>query len=173
MFCEIKDHVDIESRRGLRAPDTTQFILTIYTFLGTLLIKLEHLNCGGWKWALWIDFVFFGSLVWLTYLLISLVGKYKSANLQAYFNLLDYFFFAFHLAMWIWLVVIFAKNEYLGCSAPVDMFGIVYLVFGCLALLLLVLSLFGWVFSLLRPKDSVSQQLGGFYDNDVDFNPYQ
>ena len=173
MFCEIKDHVDIESRQGLRSSDTTQFMLTLFTFLGTLLIKLEHLNCAGWKWGLWIDFVFFGSLVWLAYLLISLVGKYKSANLQSYFNFLDYFFFAFHLAMWIWLVVIFAKNEYLGCSSPVDMFGIVYLVLGALAALLLVISVIGWAFALCRPKDSVGQRLGGFYDNDVDFNPYQ
>lgn len=173
MFCEIKEHVDLESRQGLRAPDTTQLLLTLYTFLGTLLIKLHHLNCASWNWTLWIDFVFFGSLVWLTYLLISLVGKCKSASLQAYFALLDYFFFAFHLAMWIWLIVIFAKNEFLGCSAPVDMFGIVYLVIGSLAALLLLLSLVGWAFSLCRPKDSINQRLGGFYDNDVDFNPYQ
>jgi hypothetical protein len=173
MFCEINDNVDIENRRGLRAPDTTQVILSLYTFLGTLLIKLFHLNCGGWKWGLWIDFVFFGSLVWLTYLLISLVGKYKNANLQSYFNLLDYFFFAFHLAMWIWLVVIFAKNEYLGCSSPVDMFGIVYLVFGALAVLILIISAIGGLFSLIRPNDSANQRIGGLYDNDVDFNPYQ
>ncbi len=173
MFCEINDHVDIENRRGLRAPDATQFVITLYTFLGTLLIKLYHLNCAGWKWGLWIDFVFFGSLVWLAYLLISLVGKYKNANLQSYFNLLDYFFFAFHLAMWIWLIVIFSKSEYLGCSAPVDMFGIVYLVFGALSALLLIFSVIGRVFSLFRSSDSANQRLGGLYDNDVDFNPYQ
>ena len=172
MFCEIKDHIDLESRRGLRAPDTTQLVLTLYTFLGTLLIKLQHLGCGGWKWSLWVDFVFFGSLVWLAYLLISLVGKYKSANLQSFFRVLDYFFFAFHLAMWIWLVVVFARGEFLGCSAPVDMFGTVYLVLGALAALLLLLSLHGWAFSLCRPKDSTNQRWG-LYDNDVDFNPYQ
>jgi len=141
--------------------------------LGTLLIKLQHLTCSSWKWSIWVDFVFFGSLIWLAYLLVSLVGKYKSANLQAYFNLLDYFFFAFHLAMWIWLVVIFAKQQYLGCSAPVDMFGIVYLVLGALGALLLLLNIVGGLFSLCRPKDSVNQKFGGAFDNDTDFNPYQ
>ena len=141
MFCEIKYHVDIESRRKLRSADTTQLAMTFYTFFATLLIKLEHLNCNGWFWSIWIEFVFFGSLVWLAYMLISVVGKYKSANLQAYFILLEYLFFAFHLAMWIWLVVLFGKNEYLGCSSPVDMFGVVYLILGSFAILLLVLSL--------------------------------
>lgn len=173
MFCEIKDHVDLEGRRSLRSADTSQLLLTLYTFLGTLLIKLFHLNCAGWKWSLWIDFVFFGSLIWLAYLLISLVGKYKSSDLKYFFSLLDYFFFAFHLAMWIWLVVIFWKREFLGCSSPADMFGTVYLALGALAMLLLCLSLLGWAFSLCRPKDSAKVQLGGYYDNDVDFNPYQ
>lgn len=84
-YCNIKEGIDIEERERLRAPDAAQLILTIYTFVGTLLLKIKYTNCV-WDWLIWVDILFYGSLVWLAYLLISLVGKYKDRNVRYFFK---------------------------------------------------------------------------------------
>ena len=73
--------------------------------------------------------------------------------------------------MWIWLIVIFAKKQFLGCSDPVDMFGIIFLVLGALAALVGVLGILGGLWTLVRPSDRANK--AAFYNEDVDFNPYQ
>ena len=171
MFDDVKNYLDVEAKRRFRPSDAAQFVITLYAFLGTLLIKIKYLGCGGWQWKMWIDFVFFGSIIWLAYLLILTVGKYRNPNLNFFFKILDLVFFAFLLAMWIWLVVIFAKKQFLGCSDPTDMFGIIFLVFGAIVLLLFAFGILGWIWTKLRPNDS--PHLAAFYNDNVDFNPYQ
>ncbi len=178
MYCNIKEGIDIEERDKLRAPEAIQFVITLYFFLGSLLLKWKYQNCG-WEWKIWVDFVFFGSLIWLAYLLITLVGKYKSRDLRSFFRYVDIFWFVFLVAMWIWLVVIIAKDEYFDkCNDAVDLFGTVFLVLGSLAFLLVLIGLIGVVFKLIRPKDNISTNAHDVafqnnYDEDVDFNPYQ
>ena len=171
MFSEIKNYVDVEAKSSFKASDAAQFVITLYLFLGSLLIKINHLGCGGWQWKIWIDFVFFGSLIWLAFLLIMSIGKYKNPNLNFFLKILDFVYFGFLLALWIWLVVIFAKKQYLGCSDPTDMFGIIFLVLGALALLILLFGILGGLWKLLRPNDNAHK--AAFYNDDVDFNPYQ
>ena len=171
MFCEIKNYVDIEAKRSFSASDALQFVLTLYLFVGSLIIKIHYLGCGGWQWKLWVDFVFFGSMLWLAFLFVISIGRYKNPNLRFFFLLLDYAYWAFLLAMWIWLIVIFAKKQFLGCSDPVDMFGIIFLVLGALAALVGVLGILGGLWTLVRPSDRANK--AAFYNEDVDFNPYQ
>ena len=104
MFCEIKNYVDIEAKRSFSASDALQFVLTLYLFVGSLIIKIHYLGCGGWQWKLWVDFVFFGSMLWLAFLFVISIGRYKNPNLRFFFLLLDYAYWAFLLAMWIWLI---------------------------------------------------------------------
>lgn len=65
------------------------------------------------------------------------------------------------------------------CSEPVNLFGIVYLVLGALAAIMVAFALLGLLFSLIRPKDKITNKLGEGvyhdtnYDQNVDFNPYQ
>ena len=171
MFCEIKNYVDVEAKHHFQASDAAQFILTLYCFLGSLLIKIKHLSCSGWQWKLWVDFVFFGSLLWLSVLLIISIGKCKNPNFKFFIRFLDFAYFGFLFAMWIWLVVIFYKKQFLGCSDPVDMFGIVLMVLGALAASVLAFSILGLLWTLVRPRDSSNR--GAIYNEDVDFNPYQ
>ena len=176
--CEFEEGTNLKDRDRLRAPDAIQLIITLYLFFSTLLLKLKYTVCN-WKWQLWIDIQFYGSLVWLTYLLITLVGKFKSRNMRYYMHFLDYFWFLFHIGMWIWLVVIFWRNQYLDkCSEPVDMFGVVYLILGGLAGVIVVFGVLGGLFGLIRSKDDISTGFDrGVYhdsarDDDMDLNPY-
>lgn len=171
MFCEIKNYVDVESKRGFSASDALQFVLTLYLFLGSLIIKIFYLGCGGWQWKLWIDFVFFGSLLWLAFLFVTSIGRYKNPNVQHFFTILEWLYFAFLLGLWVWLIVIFALKQFLGCSDPVDMFGIILLVLGALAAIVAIFGIVGGLWTLIRPSDSSNR--AAFYNDDVDFNPYQ
>lgn len=74
---EAHDPVDVADKHKIRSPDAMQLILTIYTFLGALFIKMRHLNCN-WKWNLWIDIMLYGSMIWLAFLLITMIIRFKS-----------------------------------------------------------------------------------------------
>ena len=39
--------VDVYARNKMRSPDAVQLLLTLYTFLGSLLLKIKYTNC---KW---------------------------------------------------------------------------------------------------------------------------
>ena len=172
------DEGDQVERLKLRAPDAIQLILTIFLFTGSLLLMLRYTNCN-WNWQLWVEFTFYGNMVWLAYLLITLVGKFKSRRLRRQLQILDYLWFLFHIVMWVWLCVVLWKNDFLNkCSQPVDMFGIVYFVLGALGLLMAIVAIVGAIFGLVRPKENVHTDLGSgvyhdpAYDDDLDFNPY-
>ena len=85
---------------------------------------------------------------------------------------MDILFFLFHAVMWIWLVIIWWKDEYFKqCSDPVNLFGFVYLILGAVAFLMLIISFFGCLIGLVRPEQVHSGE--GLYDGEVDFDPYQ
>ncbi len=175
--CEIHDPIDVEERKKLNSPDAIQFVLTLFTFFGSLLLKLKYTNCS-WDWDLWVDIMFYGSLVWLAFLFITMVVKFKNTGVRKYLKYLDIFFFLFHIAMWVWLVVIISKDEYFNkCSDPVDIFGFAYLILGAIAMVMIGVILLGACCGKLSPKSTVSTGMDRvIYDNadeDVDFNPYQ
>ena len=116
-------------------------------------------------------------MVWLAFLLLTMIISFKNKGLKRFVKYLDVFFFIFHIAMWIWLLVILFKDElYDKCSTPVNLFGFVYLILGLIALILVVFLILGFCFGKLTPKQSIGTGLDrGIYDtgDDVDFNPYQ
>ena len=174
----LEESGDQVEREKLRAPDAIQLIITLFLFIGSLVLKLKYTNCS-WKWQLWIDITFYGAMVWLAYLLITLVGKFKNRKIRYYMKILDYFWFLFHIVMWVWLVAIVWKDEYMDkCSEPVDLFGVAYLILGALAVLMILVAIIGAIIGLVRPKESVHTDLASgvyhdpAYDDDLDFNPY-
>lgn len=78
--------------------------------------------------------------------------------------------------MWVWLVVIFTKKEWLEkCSDPVDLFGMVYFILGAIGIFMIGVAILGWICGLVTPKPKIGTGLDrGIYDatDDVDFNPY-
>ena len=43
--CDYHEPIDVYSRSKMRSPDAIQLILTLFTFLGTLLLKLKYTKC--------------------------------------------------------------------------------------------------------------------------------
>ena len=55
--------------------------------------------------------------------------------------------------MWVWLFWLYWKDEYFKqCSDPVDLFGFVYLILGGIAILMIFISLLGFICGKLTPK---------------------
>ena len=144
--------IDVQQRAKIRSPDAIQLIITLFTFIGALLLKTKYTNCG-WKWDLWVDIMLYGSMFWLAFLLLTMIISFKNKGLKRFVKYLDVFFFIFHIAMWTWLVVIHWKNEFHDkCSTPVDLFGFVYLILGLIGILMIVFLLLGFCFGKLSPK---------------------
>lgn len=150
--CDYHEPIDVTQRKKLQSPDAIQLILTLFTFLGSLIIRLKYLNCS-WEWSIWINIMLYGSLIWLAFLLLSIVVKYRNKGLQRFIQYLDLLFFAFHIAMWVWLVIIYSDDEWHNkCSDPVDHFGLVYLILGAIALFMLAIAIFGFICGFLTPR---------------------
>ena len=166
MFCEINPHPEIENRRKVRAPESNQFLLSLYCFLGSFLLKLKYLECLNWSCGHWVDLVFYTSSLWLTYLIISLVFQFKSSNLTAYFRIIDYMIAMVQLGLWAYLLYFFIRGKYLGCTTPANMFGVVYLVLGGIVILGILGNLLGLNNCSIGGRKKTSS------DKYTDFNPY-
>ena len=85
MWNQFFEPTDLEDRKGLLAPDAAQIVLTTFLLAGATLLKTYYLGCsdGG---SLWIDFMFYGNLIWFIYLMTSLVGQYKNLTIRALFR---------------------------------------------------------------------------------------
>lgn len=166
--------VEIEDKKGLKQGEAAQFILTLYCLVSATIIKLKYFECD-WNNKLWIEFMFFGNLIWLFYLLLMSISKYKDRFIRKFFQIIDVFAFLFHLIMWVWLVIMIKKgNFYTKCNLAVDHFGKIYYILGIIGVVILLCGLIGFIFKLLKPKNNMNLGLNkmSVYDNDGDFNPY-
>lgn len=156
---------EIESRYRIETAESTQFIFALYSFLGSFFLKNNYNQCHGWSGNLWVDFVFYTSTIWLTYLLVTVVSQIKSFHIRNYSRVVEYLNGAVCLGLWIWLIVLVIKGSYFGCSSPSNLFGVVYLAMGVFAIIGLLINA---IVSARGPRGGVSGQ----YDKNVDFNPY-
>lgn len=91
---------DVEPRRQFRASDAAHFVLTGLLLLVSGLLLLKSQGCA--EYNLWNQFLFFGCLIWMVYLLLSLVVQFTNKVTRIFLSYLDYFFLLFHAAMAIW-----------------------------------------------------------------------
>lgn len=102
---------------------------------------------------MWLDIMLYGSMIWLAFLLITMIIKFKNMGVNRFVKYLDIFFFIFHIAMWIWLVIIIRIDEFYDkCSDPVNLFGFVYLILGLIGVGMICVYLLGWCFGKMTPK---------------------
>lgn len=76
---------DMENRKGLRAVDTAQLIITGTLFIGSVLIVQKFDDCNG-EGRAWYYSMLYGNLFWLFYLFTTLVGKYKNRMIRFFFT---------------------------------------------------------------------------------------
>ena len=96
--------------------------------------------CPDLQWPLWQYFMFFGSLIWMVFLLLTSVVQFRNPETRSLINNLDWVFFLFHLIMFIWGNI----NCHYGTSKvdAENFWKEVYLVIGYLAVVCVFCMLF-------------------------------
>jgi carbon starvation protein CstA len=137
---------DVEPRRKFRASDAAHFVLT-----GILLLCSGHLLLAGpscEKYDTWNTFLFFGLLIWMVYLLLTLVVQFTNKVTRIFLSYLDYIFLAFMIVMavwaWFWLDVNHADTS---CAQRWPFW---VMVFRCLAVIAAFCILASLIMSCLR-----------------------
>lgn len=91
MWNRFFEPTDLEDRKKLRAVDAAQLIITLYLFTGAALLKSLFVGCND-DGQIWLECMFFGNLLWMFHLLISLIGKYKSEAIRKFLTVCPHSF---------------------------------------------------------------------------------
>jgi hypothetical protein len=76
---------DFENREKLRATDVIHLFITTFLFGGSFILVYQEEQCNSQGWS-WIQAMFYGNMLWLTYLMTSLVGKYRDDTIRKLFG---------------------------------------------------------------------------------------
>ena len=91
---------DVEPRRKFGASQAAHFVLTGIILLCSGTLLLRSTNCP--EYDTWNEFLFFGSLIWMVYLLLTFVIQFTNKVTRIFLNYLDWLFLLFHIGMGIW-----------------------------------------------------------------------
>ena len=168
------DHVyqndlDVEHKSRLKAGDVGQLVFTVWTFLSSLFIKIRYPHNSS-EFSLWIEIMFYGSLIWLAFLLISMVSKYKDKNIRSFFRIATLIFFLFHFCMWGWLVHLWHKNKlerhFVNKNKAGDLFASVYLILGLILAIISLVGVIAWLWGRFGKRSSPTDNILDNYGED-------
>ena len=105
-----------ESKRRLTPADGAHIFFTMIFLIGTYLLKNKYNIVCGVNFKDWLDILYYGLMVWMIFLMITLISRFKNQGLRILFNLLDLLYALFHLALAISASVLYfgSKNN---CSS--------------------------------------------------------
>ncbi|KRW98278.1 hypothetical protein PPERSA_01716 [Pseudocohnilembus persalinus] len=137
---------EIEAKKKLRATEGAHIFFTLIFLSATGIIESRYSDetCGQ-NLGLLVNLLFYGLIIWGTYLLISIIPRYQNSAIKIFFNFLDICFGIFIFSLFIFANVLYRGKEFATCyqSAPVhayftELFLVVtYVIFSILALALI------------------------------------
>jgi hypothetical protein len=117
---------EIESKRKLRASEGAHFFFTLIFLSASGIIKLskEQRKCHNIDLSLLVDLTFYGLIIWATYLLISIVPRYKNPAIKIFFNFLDLCFGVYLFVLFVFANKLYFSTGFAQCytEAPVQAF---------------------------------------------------
>lgn len=138
---------EIEAKRKLRASEGAHFFYTLIFLVssGMIQIKYNQYNCSV-DYNLIINLFFYGLVIWATYILITILPRYKNPAIKIFFNFLDICFGLYVLALYIYaLVLYFSENNDCETAAPIYAFFInVFLLVNTVVFAILLCSLLSY-----------------------------
>ena len=111
---------EVEAKRKLTPADGAHIFYTAIFLTGAAIVKLNYnTDCGSDKinLGLFVDFLFYGLLLWATFLIISLLPRYKNENLRTFLNLMDLLYGFYHIALVIYTAINFYSDKAKDCPA--------------------------------------------------------
>ena len=122
-----------------------QLIFSFICLLNSAYLLYHHREskaCGNYDIFMYI--MFFGSLIWLVYLLMTLILSFKNKGIVRLLSNMDWVFLFFHFALFCWALYLYFKNSN-SCSEMWDFWVGIYIVIGFVFLFAVLCILFlGW-----------------------------
>eukprot|EP01016_Furgasonia_blochmanni_P016341 TRINITY_DN1939_c0_g1_i6.p1 TRINITY_DN1939_c0_g1~~TRINITY_DN1939_c0_g1_i6.p1 ORF type:complete len:258 (-),score=68.60 TRINITY_DN1939_c0_g1_i6:61-834(-) len=153
------------ARKTLRPADGAHLFFCLIFLVATSIVKLNYIvDCNSE--SSFFDLLFYGLVAWSTYLLITLVPNYKNPALQKFFTILDIIYALMHFGLFIWgwrlrsshLAYCGVSDNILVKSVPQFFLLELYLWFGLVIFILLVLGLVAWVVRrAAKPKKGLNE----------------
>ena len=136
---------EVQSKRKLQAPETAHFFFNILflIFTGVIQYGYSEQKCNVDFQGL-IQILFYGFAVWTTYIIITILPKYKTKSLRFLFTFFDVVFALFSFTMFIYANILYFNNaNNCRAAAPVLNFFIeMFLWFGYILFGIIIISLF-------------------------------
>ena len=129
-----QENYEVQPKRKLRAGETIQFIFVLITLLNTGYL-LYYSNCSLYN--VFNYFLFFGSLIWMIFMLLTIAIQFKNKGTQRIFDYADWIFILFFLAMFIWANVLYWHYSN-ACPKCWDWWMLVFVCFGYVAFICIV-----------------------------------
>ena len=154
---------EIESKRKLRASEGAHFFFTLIFLSASGIIKFGHpeKNCLNLDLNLLIDLVFYGLILWGTYLAISIVPRYKNPAIKIFFNFLDLCFAIYLFVLFVFANKLYYAKDYNKCTATVPLsayFTELFLIVTFAIFILLALALLSYLFKRIARKGIIEEE---------------
>ena len=138
---------DTEPRRGLTGADVAQMILTTICLASSGYL----LNfCSPLKWTYWHYFMFFGSLIWLVFLLLTSVVQFRNTRTRQFLNAVDWVYFLFHGVMFIAANIFYWNSP--SSNEAENYWVLTYLILGFIGVAILLCTVFMTVLRIMNRK---------------------
>jgi len=116
---------EVEAKRKLTPADGAHIFYTAIFLTAATIVKTSYETSCGTKSSsidlgLFVDLLFYGLLLWATFLIISLLPRYKNENLRTFLNLMDLLYGFYHIALVIYAGLNFYSDNAAECvdNAP-------------------------------------------------------
>ena len=147
---------EVEAKRKLTPADGAHVFFTLIFLTGAYLVKTRYSTDCSVDLAVGLDVLFYGLLLWMTYLLITLVPRYKNQGLRFFFNLLDLIYAFFHLSLFLYSSILLgdADNDCRTRAPELQFFTLLYVVVIGITLSIVFLGFLIWVVKrCFKPND--------------------
>jgi hypothetical protein len=145
---------DIEAKTKLKASEGAHLIFTLIFLTGSSVIlrKYSHEKCNQ-DFVLINDLIFYGLVIWSTYLIVTLVPQCKNPAIKIYFNFLDIVFGLYLFAIFLYGNILYFRPNDCSSHAPTLSFFIeLFLIVTWVIFIIIALAGVGYLFRLLSKK---------------------
>ena len=143
------DNYDLKPKRKFLAAEVGQLIFSVICLICTGYL-LRQKTCSSLEIFNYI--LFFGSLIFVIYLLITLVVQFKDKGTNNLLGIVDWVFIAFHLIMFTWAIYLYYSDGWESCTQDWGFWLLIYVVFGFIAFFFLICVLFMGMLRLMGRK---------------------
>jgi cellulose synthase/poly-beta-1,6-N-acetylglucosamine synthase-like glycosyltransferase len=145
---------DVEPRRKFKAGDAAKFLITLLLLIASAKLIYHGPDCD--YFGSWNKVLFYGSLIWMVYLVVTLVVQFRNEGMRVFLGYVDYLFILWLLAMWIWVYVLRGNADDSNAKKCAPRWRFASRVYWILGWAILVCILATIVMSVLRMVNSKS-----------------